>query len=651
MIGSRLIPTSLLILVALAPLVQGGHLTPSAPLVGLPAVVLAPTESAMASAYTVAPLAGGRSGDVLAWRPVSADSAPLMASLVTSYTLHWSAQQRMQQDELLAGARWSAQRKLFTWDRSARMQVDLRWPLLPAHMQQQLLNSSPQGALLGGEALVNYVRGDRSNEGAGGLLPQREWLLGDTRTSQPVYLADGSRTQAARLVVGTTRGVLHVLDAATGQERWAYLPSALVCAEQLATAAACSRQPAQMMPASGRVELQGRAREVLVAGLGGAAAGWFALDVTSSSPLADVSQGQHKQRVLWELGAQDDEGVGHFYGKPAIARLKDGHSYVIAGNGYNSRRGEAALYLIRIADGQVIRLGTGSGNPMSPNGLSAPALVDSDFDDVADRVYAGDVAGQLWKFDLSSSRTADWGVAAGAKPLFSAGPAHPMLLAPEVAQHAAGFLVYVATGHAGIVSAEDAGAVQLIIAVSDGVAPAAYAPELILSQPLTQRFAGIERQVRRVKRVVGSTGVTAAAWQLRLPSGLSPMAPPRLRGGRLWVNLHDSALLSNTQLALDYLHGGAPAGASFDLNNDGRVDAADNETASVGLELGTGLWSSPTVQSVAVGQDRHYSQYWSINALTRGEEALVIESAPVVSVAAGPNFRPGRRSWIDITSD
>lgn len=52
--------------------------------------------------------------------------------------------------------------------------------------------------------------------------------------------------------------------------------------------------------------------------------------------------------------------------------------------------------------------------------LSAPALVDIDGNRTPDIAYAGDNQGNMWKFDLLSDNAAEWKVAFGGEPLFTA---------------------------------------------------------------------------------------------------------------------------------------------------------------------------------------------------------------------------------------
>jgi Tfp pilus tip-associated adhesin PilY1 len=85
----------------------------------------------------------------------------------------------------------------------------------------------------------------------------------------------------------------------------------------------------------------------------------------------------------------------------------------IFGNGYNSASLKAVLYVLDAHDGTVIKkIDTGFGGPEgSCNGLSTPLLADVNNDEGVDYVYAGDLQGNMWKFDLTSADINNWGVA------------------------------------------------------------------------------------------------------------------------------------------------------------------------------------------------------------------------------------------------
>ncbi len=84
---------------------------------------------------------------------------------------------------------------------------------------------------------------------------------------------------------------------------------------------------------------------------------------------------------------------------------------VVFGNGYGSGRGNAVLYILDAGSGVLLRkIDTGIGED---NGLSVPAVVDVNLDRCVDYVYAGDLRGNLWKFDLRDADPRRWGSAYG----------------------------------------------------------------------------------------------------------------------------------------------------------------------------------------------------------------------------------------------
>ena len=91
--------------------------------------------------------------------------------------------------------------------------------------------SATQQGYLTSETILNYLRGDRSNEiQNSGSLRQRISVLGDIVHSRPLYVADATN---ATVFVGANDGMLHAINATNdatggGRERWAYVPSMLL---------------------------------------------------------------------------------------------------------------------------------------------------------------------------------------------------------------------------------------------------------------------------------------------------------------------------------------------------------------------------------------------------------------------------------------
>jgi type IV pilus assembly protein PilY1 len=171
--------------------------------------------------------------------------------------------------------------------------------------------------------------------------------------------------------------------------------------------------------------------------------------------------------------AYRDDDLGYSYSAPVIIRSylsankamptgdNDHPWVVIFGNGYDSYNGKAVLYVLDALTGTLIRkIDTGAGGEADrpKNGLSSPAVVDVDDDDRADFAYAGDLRGNLWKFDLRAADPSAWRVvhenASGQpQPLFTTAPrpgetGQPITTMPQVLRHnkKPGYVVVFGTG-------------------------------------------------------------------------------------------------------------------------------------------------------------------------------------------------------------
>lgn len=175
------------------------------------------------------------------------------------------------------------------------------------------------------------------------------------------------------------------------------------------------------------VYFNGSWHTVLVGGLGAGGQGIYALDITDPS---NFDESNASSLVLWEFtddyddGTYDADDLGYTFGQPHTVRLHNGKWGVLVGNGVNntfadgnvSTTGNAALYILDIETGTVMaKLDTGIGVSASysggkPNGLANITPIDLDGDVVTDYVYAGDLYGNVWRFDLTDTSEANWSV-------------------------------------------------------------------------------------------------------------------------------------------------------------------------------------------------------------------------------------------------
>ncbi len=175
------------------------------------------------------------------------------------------------------------------------------------------------------------------------------------------------------------------------------------------------------------------ARDVLVGGLGKGGKGYFALDVTDPTAMEEAD-------VLWEYSAEaaGDLDLGYTFGRAFIVNTKAAGKVVIFSNGYDSANGSAVLYVRNVITGaHIAKFDT---KVTGCNGLATPAAVDVELDGYVDYVYAGDLKGNMWKFDLRGANISDWAFGYGdsgdPKPLVTVknanGDIQPITTPPEV---------------------------------------------------------------------------------------------------------------------------------------------------------------------------------------------------------------------------
>lgn len=148
---------------------------------------------------------------------------------------------------------------------------------------------------------------------------------------------------------------------------------------------------------------------ILVGGMGKGGKGYYALDVTTvpsaidaTSSTATVEQALASQKVLWEF---TDTDMGFSYGDPLIVKTRKYGWVVLLTSGYNNSTGKGHLYVVNPVNGTLLeKFDTTAGSPTSPSGLAhATGYTQDVTDNTVEQVYAGDLLGNVWRFDLSGT--------------------------------------------------------------------------------------------------------------------------------------------------------------------------------------------------------------------------------------------------------
>jgi type IV pilus assembly protein PilY1 len=160
----------------------------------------------------------------------------------------------------------------------------------------------------------------------------------------------------------------------------------------------------------------------VVGGLGaGAIPGIYALDVTDPTAFADPARtlatviGEWTPRGInggCANASSCGDSMGNISGVPQIRRFHDGKWGVIFGNGINSTTGDAGIFIMLLdknsGNPSFLYLSTSRGSTKSPNGIVSASAADIDGDHIVDFVYAGDLQGNVWRFDLTDSNESNW---------------------------------------------------------------------------------------------------------------------------------------------------------------------------------------------------------------------------------------------------
>lgn len=511
-------------------------------------------------------------------------------------------------------------------------QIAFRWNVLSgtATGQQNSLDPNAFTNGLTSSTILDFVRGDRSNEvngtpAANRTLRQRYNILGDIIHNDPVYVGvpnskifdtgystfkTTNATRAPRVYAGANDGMLHVFNALTGDEVYAYIPSKLIGKLNLLSKVPYVHQyyVDGSLAAGDMVFTDGQWGSILVGTYGAGGKGLFALDITDPDLLNETNNLAANKKVLWELDERDQatggigDVIGNIYDKSEIVKFSDGNWYVTNGNGYGSTNGSASLLLIDSAgDVTVIDAEVASG----VNGLSRPTLIDKNGDGAVDYAYAGDLLGNMYRFNLTDLNTIT------VETLFSAGINKPITTAPKVASHPlGGQIVLFATGS--ILSQADVldTSIQSIYGIRD-IDNATTLTTVTAAELFTQILSAdvafdANKSIRYiVKQTTAPTTIDWSVdkgWVVDLPAGERVSLDPNLRAGRFQVMSVNPVSQEAWLIQLDFYDGAASKIFYNLFDTDQFFDALDTVNIPVdGLGNQTGIGDIPVALKQGVG--------------------------------------------------
>jgi type IV pilus assembly protein PilY1 len=318
---------------------------------------------------------------------------------------------------------------------------------------QQFNTTNVTEALLGiGEAgdptledLVNWARGMdvRDTDPVNGNNTEPRRVMGDPIHAQPSVIVYGGTPETpdpydAVIFVPTNDGYLHAVDGKTGEELWAFVPREVLpllkgLYENPTTTTKQYALDGEIralrydINGDGIIDEEAGDRIILYFGQGRGGSHYYAIDVTS----------RDRPKLLWTLGPSELPGVGQTWSPPTIARvnIRDAEQnsqklVLIFGGGYDvaedgqffvpSSMVGNRIFMVDATRGTLL---WSAGNDANTADLVLPKMthsipggvtvLDTNQDGYADRMYVGDMAAQLWRFDITNGNRADTLVAGG----------------------------------------------------------------------------------------------------------------------------------------------------------------------------------------------------------------------------------------------
>ena len=278
------------------------------------------------------------------------------------------------------------------------------------------------------DMVIRWARGEDITDEDNNPATTTRFAMGDPLHSQPAAVVFGGTQASPEVVIftATNDGYVHAIDGSTGQELWAFIPK-----EHLPNMTKLFFNPesgfknygvdGDIVPVvadrngNGIIEAADGDFVHIIFGMRRGGDSFYSLDVTN----------KNSPRINWRISSPE---FGQSWSAPTIARIDMNDNRInadkavaIIGGGYDTVHdsighpatadGEGSgIYFLDIQTGEVLwRAAADSGANLVlpemtraiPNRIQA---VDFNGDGFADRMYASDLGGQIWRFDLFNGK-------------------------------------------------------------------------------------------------------------------------------------------------------------------------------------------------------------------------------------------------------
>lgn len=288
---------------------------------------------------------------------------------------------------------------------------------------------------------------DVLDEDEDGSTTDTRWSFSDILHSSPVTATYGQTTGGEfidKVIAGTNEGGLRFINGSTGDEEWVFMPNSLLQTVPEALYTNAEGTHVYGLDASpvlrqydanqdGTIDTADGDFVHVYIGMRRGGNKIYALDISPSTSLSTTTSGQIVPKFLWVIDGDtaDFDRLGQSWSDPIVSTIGTKVSgtndtpddVLIFGGGYDANLDTSygvtavdpnlgnAIYVVDADTGaKIIDISSDSGADINPPLMkhSIPSeikVIDVDGDGLDDRLYVGDMGGNVWRVDLGGDIT------------------------------------------------------------------------------------------------------------------------------------------------------------------------------------------------------------------------------------------------------
>ncbi|HEU4619678.1 MAG TPA: PilC/PilY family type IV pilus protein [Gammaproteobacteria bacterium] len=543
------------------------------------------------------------------------------------------------------------------------------------------------------DEVIDFIRGvDVTDSNQNNSTTDGRDQMGDPLHSQPISMIYGGTVadpdpDDAVVFFATNDGYVHAIDPNTGVELWSFIPPEFLGDQvdllQNLTATAKhygvdgSLRLQVLADNDGVIEPDDGEKVYLFFGMRRGGSFYYALDVTNP----DAPQ------FLWRLDGADLPGLGQTWSNPVPTKMdidddaeNADHLVVVLGGGYDATQDNYDystdtsgnhIYIVDSVTGALLWHGGPSDatKNFADMNYSIPAdvrVIDLDGDGFADRMYAADMGGQVWRFDISNGQAPSTLVNGGViAQLGGAGLDSPartdtrrFYYAPDVAlvSNSGQSYLHIGIGSGYRAHPNSTDNADRFYALRD------YSP---FQQKTQAQFDSLTKITEDdltdiTNNVTASVGTDSAGWVLHLDPGEKVLAEARTFNNQVFFTTFTPGAspdaddcvprLGTNRLYIVSIKNGAPVTnldkPVNDLNGDGVVDDRDNDANGDGVvDSNDDVNGDGTVDGNDLSVADRSSEF---NGSISSEVVFVFPSAENASECVGDECAPPPVGCVDL---